>query len=236
MKKAFTLAEIMIVLSIVGILTAILLPVAFHSAPDENVMKFKKANNTLGVVIRELVNSDKYYAEGNFRKMPDGTIVNSATYFCETLADVLSTKSVSCSTYDNYALGFICSDWVINDLHSETPQHELDTKCKNAAQHVNAEIITPDGIIYYQASPGTHFGAKIRPTYLSGPEEEQENGLFVDNFDANGFDRVYKVFCIDVDGINTGEAPFGYGIRQDGKILPGARAVEWANKSIQKND
>ena len=39
-KKAFTLAEIMIVLVIIGVLSAILLPVAIHSAPDENVMKF----------------------------------------------------------------------------------------------------------------------------------------------------------------------------------------------------
>ena len=54
MKKAFTLAEILIVLVIIGVLTAILLPIAFQSSPDENVMKFKKANNTLGTIIREL--------------------------------------------------------------------------------------------------------------------------------------------------------------------------------------
>jgi len=34
MKKAFTLAEIMIVLTIIGVLTAILLPIANHSRPD----------------------------------------------------------------------------------------------------------------------------------------------------------------------------------------------------------
>ena len=43
--RGFTLAEIMIVLAIVGVLTAILLPVAINSAPNENVMKFKKGNN-----------------------------------------------------------------------------------------------------------------------------------------------------------------------------------------------
>ena len=49
--KAFTLAEIMIVLVVIGILTAILLPAGFQSAPNENIMKFKKANTTLYRVI-----------------------------------------------------------------------------------------------------------------------------------------------------------------------------------------
>ena len=101
MKKAFTLAEIMIVLTIIGILTAILLPIAINSAPDENVMKFKKGNNTLGTVIRELVNSDKYYANGDLGIRADGTLIDGThdgdnTYFCETFADVVSTKSVNC--------------------------------------------------------------------------------------------------------------------------------------------
>ena len=42
-NKAFTLAEVMVVLTVIGILTAILLPSALHSTPDKNVMKFKKS-------------------------------------------------------------------------------------------------------------------------------------------------------------------------------------------------
>ena len=38
MKKAFTLAEILIVLVIIGVLTMILLPIAFQSSPEERVM------------------------------------------------------------------------------------------------------------------------------------------------------------------------------------------------------
>ena len=41
---------------------------------------------------------------------------------------------------------------------------------------------------------------------------------------------------MDIDGINKGEPPFGYGIRFDGKILTGKRADEWINKNIQKGD
>ena len=46
--------------------------------------------------------------------------------------------------------------------------------------------------------------------------------------------RNYKYFCMDIDGINQGEDPFGYGIRVDGKIILGARAQEWIKKSIQE--
>ena len=47
---------------------------------------------------------------------------------------------------------------------------------------------------------------------------------------------VYKVFCMDIDGIGKGEDPFGYGIRVDGKVLLGARAQEWLQKSIQEKE
>jgi len=53
--------------------------------------------------------------------------------------------------------------------------------------------------------------------------------------DENGFDRIYKVYCIDIDGVNQGEDPFGYGIRADGKILNGTKADEWLDKANQEN-
>ena len=111
-KKGFTLAEVMIVLTVIGILAGILIPVANNSRPDENVMKFKKAHATLMNVIHELVTSDKYYKDGMMDFRPDGSQVyggfahgegtvgndNDVKYFCQTFADVISTKSVNCST------------------------------------------------------------------------------------------------------------------------------------------
>ncbi len=63
--QAFTLAEILIVLVIIGVLTMILLPVAFQSSPNEDVMRFKKGYNTLLTATRELVSSDRYYQNGD---------------------------------------------------------------------------------------------------------------------------------------------------------------------------
>ena len=41
--------------------------------------------------------------------------------------------------------------------------------------------------------------------------------------------------CIDVDGAGPIK-PFGYGIRADGKIAPGARATWWLSRDITKKE
>ena len=102
MKKSFTLAEIMIALTIIGIITAILLPVAQNSLPNEKVMKFKKANATLARVINELVTSGEYYTPGDLGMKPDGTLVdgsheNDTQYFCNTISEIINTKKNYCN-------------------------------------------------------------------------------------------------------------------------------------------
>ncbi|MBQ8847711.1 MAG: type II secretion system protein [Candidatus Gastranaerophilales bacterium] len=196
MKKAFTLAELLIVLVVLGILAAVLMPVAFQSAPDENVLKFKKANNTLGAAVHQLVSSEQYSLNGNLRFKADGTEHANAKFFCESFADVISTKSVNCSD--------------TTSSPSIEASGDFDTPCKNKQL---SQIVASDNVTYWVYATGTAFD---------------------DNKNTNNFYDKYKVFCFDVDGINKGEAPFGYGIRIDGKVIPGARAKEWALKSVQK--
>ena len=264
MKKAFTLAEIMIVLTIIGILTAILLPIAINSAPDENVMKFKKGNNTLGTVIRELVNSDKYYANGDLGIRADGTLIDGhhegdIKYFCQTFADIVSTKEVNCSenstntseAYSRIDIGYTSASET--DDRVEIAKTITDDRCKETGTIIGAEIVTSDNIIYYQTTPRITFGINWVEELKMNDEygatifcyENDEVCLNARLFgpsnypyhkDIYGNDRVYKIFCMDIDGINKGEDPFGYGIRADGKIFLGARAQEWLKKSIQKGE
>ena len=260
-KKAFTLAEIMIVLVIIGVITAILLPVAINSAPDENVMKFKKGNNTLGVAIRELVNSEQYYANGDLGKLPNGNPVSSSTYFCETLSDIMNTKEVNCDDNDTGIHGFFGEDWIKNKAASKTigePVSSLkeyvDIVCKKIETVTKSSITTLDNIVYYEVNPLCIFSqATFYLTWNRGGTDEElifvsenpmsecdERNIYYGNTTtcpvSNGFLFVHKIFCMDVDGINKGEDPFGYGIRVDGKILTGARAEEWINKSVQKGE
>lgn len=110
---------------------------------------------------------------------------------------------------------------------------------KAAAEFKKAEIITADGISWYQTSPRSTFGMRLAygQRVFAGPNDTPL-------YNCNGFDIMYKVICMDVDGIPkdvtsqdcVNECPFGYGIRADGKILYGTRAKEWIEKSINTND
>ena len=66
MKKAFTLAEIIVVLVIIGILTAILIPIFSNDVSEkEKVLKFLKGNDNLESAIGELLSSEKYFLKRN---------------------------------------------------------------------------------------------------------------------------------------------------------------------------
>ena len=238
MKKAFTLAEIMIVLAVIGVLTAILLPVAFHSTPDENVMKFKKGHNALLTAIRELVNSDKYYLDGDLGKKVDGTDVVDTKYFCNTVVDILNAKEHDCPEATLSSTNAVVSeDWELNGTNSTPIKELIDERCKTReTEGLINSIIVNDGIVFYEAYPGYPFGAKLSSGatkcayYYVWDKEGVDSGV---NY-SSGFYYVYKPFCMDVDGIGEGEDPFGYGIRVDGKVIFGARAEEWLQKSIQQ--
>ncbi len=254
MKKAFTLAEIMIVLTVIGVLTAILLPIAFQAAPDEDVMKFKKANSTLGTLIRELVNSDRYYKNGDLGTKYDGTLLihnasgsNGAIYrkyFCESLADIMSTKSVNCSD----AAGAGTYRRTISTQNGEptaalltTLKSGVDTDCASAQSKIKTpQIVSSDNISWFEANPQYTFGRYYTGTtrlFTAPANSSGSNGVpgHADLRDQFGHDAVYKVICIDVDDYGSGEAPFGYGIRADGKIIPGKRADDWLLKAAQKS-
>ena len=256
-NKAFTLAEVMITLTVIGIITSIIIPVAINSKPDENIMKFKKAHNTLYQVISELVNSDKYYLNGDLGirsngNLIDGTHSGDITYFCNSFADMVTTKSVNCSKEKQNATEAQASIYY-NDLGGIWEYiKELkyyDIKCKEQANTTGAEIVTSDGVVFYQGLPTFTFGIiSVNARIMLDDKNYCQEGNYDSNCDrrwfsppngpvtypdSSGFDSEYKLFCMDIDGINNGEDPFAYGIRADGKILVGYKAKIWLEKSIQ---
>ena len=414
MKKGFTLAEIMIALVVIGVITSILLPVAFNNVPNENVMKFKKADATLAKVLSELIASGEYYASGDLSKKADGTTSDGDEYFCKSFSDLLSTKNIECATnkaniaycsntkntflekyviprataaeIDNCAYGdattgggfLVCytpkcraaynkkenynavldgkkniifkgtdgkadtdkTDGAIAigyylvtscpcyqikmSNYTDPPLNDCNTKNMELSFYTNnGTLATTLHVVYPQSSPTAHSAkeqaynevlkayekeqnkeespsapsnsssfSNISPFkhcpinhtpstdgYISTKaNEEDSNGDYLENVakekldelcakygseeiktsdniiyyqtdpttpfgkneycnkNSDGFLNVYKVVCVDIDGIKKGEKPFGYGVRLDGKIMRGKRAGEWLNKSIQDKE
>ena len=275
MKKAFTLAELMVVLTVIGVLAGILVPVANNARPDEKIMKFKKAYNTLGNVIRMLTENEELYCKnGDLGLKPDCTTIigntdTNRTYFCRTFADAVSAKSVNCKAdesgtgvqgtillsneyianvastrkYDNSVGRYYVQRSVDNDKILATKK-KFDTNCRTNAPRMGNEIVTTDGITYYQAGVA-QFGSNhvdgVTPDLRYHTPLDQI-GRYANYCDQDGYDIAYKILCIDIDGIPAdatltdckNECPFGVGVRNDGKMLAGERADEWIKKSFQK--
>ena len=223
MKKAFTLAEIMIVLVVIGVLTGIILPAAFHNTPDKNIMKFKKANNTLAKIVREMASSGRYYKEGDLRYKPDGTTVVPDNYMCQVIADLTSTKNVNCS--DNSKRNYLYIQPILSSASTQTicnansicnlnnAKDKLDDICDDIASPKG--VTTSDDVIWYEAGRGNYC-----ITASSNPE--------CNKADCN---YQYKVLCLKIDNLY-----FGYGIRSDGRIITGLNADRYLNKSIKDDD
>ena len=259
-KLAFTLAEIMIVLAVIAIITAILLPSARNAMPNEDLMKFKKAHNALYSAISELVNSDRYYLNGEFGEKADGTVLNkyqdenARIYFIQTFADVLSVSYLSPQVHENYVgqIGLFEYDCMgANTAHdilegcsgrevtSEIFEMRKDSASNLCYRHSSTEakqVVTSDGIWFWDARPETTFG---KSELVGGTGRK----LFHLK-DNNGFYALYKTFCMDIDGVPenatrdncVNECPFTYGISIDGKIFTSGRVDEWLEKSIQDKD
>ncbi|MBR5305186.1 MAG: hypothetical protein IKU37_10205 [Candidatus Gastranaerophilales bacterium] len=222
MKKnvglAFTLAEVMIVLIVIGILIAVLLPFARQLTPSEEIIKFQKANQALMTGIKSLVEEN-----GDLGLGKNGEVITNPKYFCNALANLMNVKSVNCSDdnlgYNTSAAAFM-EDFAADKFSDgNSLMDTADCICKNYTTS-GEEIVLGDGTIFYTVNPYYHFGFK-------NPEDHSRV------FTTKTTEKQYKYMCIDIDGIGKGQDPFGYAISTDGKIILGSRASIWVNKDMQ---
>lgn len=224
----FTIAEITIVLTLVGIIAIILIPSVKNAMPDKNLAKFKKSHIALHNGIKELVTSDNYYLNGDLGVMRNGELVKSNEYFLRSLADVLQTKIIAYVNDSDER--YTC----IND--PETARANFDAICDsipNIQTNLDSVELYNDSIIYL--TNHKHFGATDDATkdrLYHSPTSNQAPSCS----DKNGFDGAYYIVCIDIDEVGQEQASFGYAIRADGKIVNGARAEEWLEKSLKREN
>ena len=84
MKKGFTLSELLISLTVVGIIVAILTPVAKRLLPNENILRTKKAFHIANVILNDMLNDENCYPKTkDFEILKDdsGNIISDQIYF-----------------------------------------------------------------------------------------------------------------------------------------------------------
>lgn len=107
-KLAFTMAEVLICITIIGIIAAITIPIVNDARPDKDKVLFKKSMMTLQSALALAMDSQQLKAENSYFMDPD----LDASFFCTELANIINTSGkINCtdsSTYD--APNFVSTD------------------------------------------------------------------------------------------------------------------------------
>lgn len=135
--KAFTLAEVMITMAILGILASVLLPAVSKVRPNENKALFKKAYYVAERMVSELVNDESLYPMG------EGTAVG-----LDNVSEV-TYDGEQYSESDKFCKLFAAKVNTINDNISCVPGSRTPTDSNVPS------FITTDGIAWYM--PYTDF-------------------------------------------------------------------------------
>lgn len=102
-KKAFTLSEVMVTLTIMGVLAAILIPTISRVMPNQNKTMFKKSYSTMTKIVSELINDEGLYPEDatlqgflntNTATIGSGEVVGGPK-FCTLVADQLNLSGTA---------------------------------------------------------------------------------------------------------------------------------------------
>lgn len=160
-KKGYTLAEVLIVLALLGILAAILLPAVVRVRPDREKMMFKKAYHTIERVVYELVNDEDLYPskEGEYKGFDNleaanynGNTYSGNTKFCGLFAQHVNTTSdvISCSD-EKSTYEITTTDGIVWDLPISNFSDTV-----NIYVHINGSIMTiklkPNGKMYVEGT------------------------------------------------------------------------------------
>ncbi len=222
--RGFTLAEIMIVLTVIGVLSAILLPVASNSMPDKNVMKFKKTHNLLMTAFRDLASNGEYFVPGDFSLRPDGTKADGWTacgvqqeYYIDALADTLNSSgaiSYASPMTVNQSDIILWSSMV--GIVAERLIYDDDGTYMSDIMHNSSSNISDGYNSYFKLSNGVCIGHTHPGAQLSGND--------------------YIGFVVDLDCEKDEIRAFSYFLRKDGKVATDARVNWWLQRDIVKKE
>lgn len=217
MKKAFTLAETLITMGIIGIVAALTLPAINQMRPDETKIKYLKAFDALQESVIEIASNKLEYPTheeditGNVTRVYD-----SPTHRAPLLHISHSNNGSLSSTPPNGPAGTNWNNnsklchliaWTMNGNNDSCSPDRLQVDPPNNNQLGNVAFTTPNGIAWYM---------RVSRINLSNQQEQAE---FAENvmIDVNGADRPNCLY----NAVNCRYPDrFWFMITADGKVTP----------------
>lgn len=194
--KGFTLAEMLIVLAILGVIGSIIISSLDLTLPNKNKAKFRKAYNTIYQTVQYLTNDATLYPLGTFDTNTAGNQA-AASYFCQNFSEQLSTTS-SINCVSSAAASTKNADTYANSVGSVTDGYCSDAKRTETGAKKYA-FRTADNIIWY----GMNY-----------------------NFASDKTNYMIMCVDVNPDDTSDLEHIYSFGIRYDGRIAPGIRAQD----------
>lgn len=244
-KKGFTLSEVMIAMTILGVLAAILVPVLTNTAPSTSKVMFKKAYSTIEKAINNMISDETNYPSdvtiiplsdsiSRAKGFNNTTAVTNSTYnkFCYLFTDQLNTTTggtTSCvlatATGTNV---FNTADGIVWNII--TPAKDSDTNAETTTTVYGTTVEFPVG-----ATAANSYLTKIivdidQSTKRSNTNCSADSSAASYNFNpGTGSAAITRCTNYNVNDAVKGYCSdnpdrFIFGIRYDGKIQVGSGA------------
>lgn len=217
-RRAFTLAETLITLAVIGIIAAMVVPEIMKTSPDTNVILFKKAYSTIETVISNMINDESIYPSlsiDTVANVPRGfnntaAVANgTANKFCYYLADQMDTiGTVTCPT----------------TAVSTIPPAKSFTTTDGIDWYIYIPVLdsTTNGNANLAANQTTSSQFPLSSKYYTTKIIVDVNGskapnCSVDTTDTGAAGTLKLTLC----PANTDPDTFAIGVRYDGKLMAG---------------
>lgn len=141
-KYGFTLAELLVTLAVIGVVSLITLSIVRNVTPNKDFALAKKSLDIAQRNVQLLTNDSTIYIDGTFDSFPlvNGSEMSTTekdNYFCEKFVDQLNIKgTVNCSASGS------------SDNYTNPSPVNIDNQCDNGIG--SAAFKTTDGIEWYK--------------------------------------------------------------------------------------
>ena len=206
-KNAFTLAEVLITLCILGVLAAVLMPIIKDLYPDKNVVMFRKSYYLVEKIVYELVNDESLYPESEDVTKVGLNNVDAVSYMGKKYGDTESKTSVA-------AKSKFCKLFAAKVNVSDTEEircEESILPINPLGNYVAPSFTTTDGVAYYIPYTSTFYNP--HETYGLPPLPTKPQPLYIDVNNSQPPNCIYSSTCPEPD-------IFSMDISVDGRVIP----------------